>query len=580
MAKSPARIRTRLIFSYFFASLIPLTIAIILMAEVAARKLEDAALEFASTYSNQIIDNLNTFIDDFDSITKSLLVDPELVNKLSHYEGLSQTEEIEYMAQAGRMMATTSTLLKNANSISFLSASGKLYTYGLTNDQIDDSALRSQRWLQKIIENEDTITITESHDASYKRFTEDKAQFVTFSRKIFSYEHLYIGTLLVDYEPSSLLGEKSKVDSETLKNLRVVIHNGESSLVYDSQNLDGSYDENSTENIIYSNETDHGKLSLAIILPKKNLKVHQTVINLVAVLCMVVGLLLVVIISLPVSHGITKPILTLRRQMKLAEGGDYEIVDVEHASLEVRDLIRNYNKMITRIKQLINEVYLADIEQKNSKLLALQTQINPHMLFNTLETIRMKALLQKDMEVAEMVKALSRMFRIMLNTSKRHTLAEEISYTKDYSMLQGLRYPDMFKLDINMDESLADAQALPMIIQPIVENAFVHGLKGRDVKMNILVSCTLEEGDIIVTVTNDGQTPDAERLSKLQERLSHCLERKQNPNEETSIGLVNIAERIKLSYGNTYGVYVTVPQEGGLAVTVRFPYRSSGEEKE
>lgn len=580
MAKSPARIRTRLIFSYFFASLIPLTIAIILMAEVAARKLEDAALEFASTYSNQIIDNLNTFIDDFDSITKSLLVDPELVNKLSHYEGLSQTEEIEYMAQAGRMMATTSTLLKNANSISFLSASGKLYTYGLTNDQIDDSALRSQRWLQKIIENADTITITESHDASYKRFTEDKAQFVTFSRKIFSYEHLYIGTLLVDYEPSSLLGEKSKVDSETLKNLRVVIHNGEGSLVYDSQNLDGSYDENSTENIIYSNETDHGKLSLAIILPKKNLKVHQTVINLVAVLCMVVGLLLVVIISLPVSHSITKPILTLRRQMKLAEGGDYEIVDVEHASLEVRDLIRNYNKMITQIKQLINEVYLADIEQKNSKLLALQTQINPHMLFNTLETIRMKALLQKDMEVAEMVKALSRMFRIMLNTSKRHTLAEEISYTKDYSMLQGLRYPDMFKLDINMDESLADAQALPMIIQPIVENAFVHGLKGRDLKMNILVSCTLEEGDIIVTVTNDGQTPDAERLSKLQERLSHCLERKQNPNEETSIGLVNIAERIKLSYGNTYGVYVTVPQEGGLAVTVRFPYRSSGEEKE
>lgn len=580
MAKSPARIRTRLIFSYFFASLIPLTIAIILMAEVAARKLEDAALEFASTYSNQIIDNLNTFIDDFDSITKSLLVDPELVNKLSHYEGLSQTEEIEYMAQAGRMMATTSTLLKNANSISFLSASGKLYTYGLTNDQIDDSALRSQRWLQKIIENADTITITESHDASYKRFTEDKAQFVTFSRKIFSYEHLYIGTLLVDYDPSSLLGEKSKVDSETLKNLRVVIHNGEGSLVYDSQNLDGSYDENSTENIIYSNETDHGKLSLAIILPKKNLKVHQTVINLVAVLCMVVGLLLVVIISLPVSHSITKPILTLRRQMKLAEGGDYEIVDVEHASLEVRDLIRNYNKMITQIKQLINEVYLADIEQKNSKLLALQTQINPHMLFNTLETIRMKALLQKDMEVAEMVKALSRMFRIMLNTSKRHTLAEEISYTKDYSMLQGLRYPDMFKLDINMDESLADAQALPMIIQPIVENAFVHGLKGRDLKMNILVSCTLEEGDIIVTVTNDGQTPDAERLSKLQERLSHCLERKQNPNEETSIGLVNIAERIKLSYGNTYGVYVTVPQEGGLAVTVRFPYRSSGEEKE
>lgn len=83
-----------------------------------------------------------------------------------------------------------------------------------------------------------------------------------------------------------------------------------------------------------------------------------------------------------------------------------------------------------------------------------------------------------------------------------------------------------------------------------------------------------------MTVTNDGQTPDAERLSKLQERLSHCLERKQNPNEETSIGLVNIAERIKLSYGNTYGVYVTVPQEGGLAVTVRFPYRSSGEEKE
>ncbi len=577
MEKRPTKIRTRLIISYFLASLIPLAIAIILMAEVAARKLEDAALEFASTYSAQIVDNLNTFIEDFDSITKSLLVDPELVNKLSHFENLSTAEEFIYMEQAGRMMATTSTLLKQARSISFLSANGKLYTYGLTNDQIDDSALRSQRWLQKIIENSETITITESHDASYKIFTEDRTQFVTFSRKIFNYEHLYIGTLLVDYEPSSLIGKKGEVESDTLKNLRVVIHNSEGCLVYDSQNLDGSYDPASPESIIYSNRTEHGKLSLAIILPKKNLKVHQGVINLVAILCMVVGLLLVVVISLPISHSITKPILALRHQMQLAEGGDYEIVAVGHASLEVQDLISNYNRMITQIKQLINEVYLADIAQKNSKLLALQTQINPHMLFNTLEAIRMKALVQKDMEVAEMVKALSRMFRIMLNTSSHHTLAEEVSYTRDYAKLQAMRYPEMFDLDMTMDDSLSDAQALPMIIQPIVENAFVHGLKGRDRKMSVHLECSREGDDVLVTVSNDGQTLDKDGLERLQKRLSSCLERSQNPNEETSIGLVNIAERIRLSYGEGYGVYVSVPDGGGLAVSVRFPYRSAEE---
>jgi len=573
------RIRTKLIMSYFIACFIPLLISIMLMAKYAENKLEDSAREFASAYSAQITDGLNTFIQDYNSITESLLMDGALLEKLSNYSGLSTSEKVEYMQQANRMMARAGMLMKQAKSISFYSASGDLYTYGLSNDIILGSELLSEEWFQNLIGKDETVSLTEIHEATYKKFTEDKTRYVTFSRKIYNYEYQYIGTLLVDFEPDDLINiNKDFSSAEILKDIRILIWNQDDKLIFDTDlenagNLESIHLQPSDELIVYSSSTEHKNLNVKIIIPRKNLRVRSEMINMFAIISALISLMTVAAISLFVSRDITKPILNLQRQMNLAESGDYEIAIDNDSSVELQELTKNYNNMITKIKVLINEVYLADIEQKNAKLLALQTQINPHMLYNTLEAIRMKALTQGDHQVAEMVKALARMFRNMLSTKVGHSLREEVLYTQDYMMLQNLRFPGMLRLDVNIPDFIMECESLPMILQPIVENAIIHGFKDRRKILNILISgYALDDKYIVVTVENDGQSLEKSQLDELCRRLEDPIGRKKGQGKER-IGLMNIAERIRLSFGDTYGVKVSVPEQGGVSVSISLPQR-------
>ncbi len=573
------KIRSKLIISYFIACFIPLLISIILMAKIAENKLEDSAREFASAYSAQLTEGLNAFIQDYNSITESLLIDGELLEKLSKYSDLSTSEKVEYMQQANRMMARAGMLMKQAKSISFYSASGDLYTYGLSNDIILGSELFSEEWFQNLLEKDETVSITGIHEAPYKKFTEDNTRYVTFSRKIYNYNYLYIGTLLVDFEPEDLVKiNKDFSSAEILKDIRIVIWNKDNRRIFDSdyekaENLEFIDIQPSDELIVYSSSTEHKNLSVNVIIPRRNLRVRSEIINMVAIISAMISLMVVAAISLSVSRDITRPILNLQHKMNLAESGEYEIAINGDVSVELEELIKNYNNMITKIKQLIDEVYLADIKQKDAKLLALQTQINPHMLYNTLEAIRMKALTQGDNHVADMVKALARMFRNMLSTKSEHSLREEVSYTQDYMMLQNMRFPGMLKLDVHIPDSIMECESLPMILQPIVENAVIHGFKGGRKRLNIAISgYILDDRDVVVTVENDGQSLEQPQLDELSRRLAEPVYRNQEKSIDR-IGLMNIAERIRLSFGETYGVKVSVPERGGVSVSISFPLR-------
>lgn len=566
------KLRTRLLLSYFIACFVPLVITLILLGEYSEKRLEDSIREFTTVYSSQITENVNSFIHDFDMITKSILVDGELLEDLSRFDDLSTIERVEYMQDAKKLMARAATLLESANSISFYSANGELYNYGISNDPTSASAMVSSDWFLELIQKDDAINITGMHNVPYKLFEADDTMNVTFSRRIYNYEYEYIGTLLVDYSPDDLVKINEEVfDYEFLKDSRIRIWNKDGKLIYDSS-FGVPLDD---EMIEYSSITEGNALSVKIDIPRSNLRFHSKAVGYVALLSSLVGFILVALISLPLSKDITRPIRHLQHQMNLAEEGEYEILVDDDATQEMKDLIDNYNKMILKIKQLITEVYLADIKQKNAKLLALQTQINPHMLYNTLEAIRMKALTQGDMEVSNMVKALARMFRTMLSTKSTHSVRDEVSYTKDYMILQNVRNPGMYELEVDFPEEILDCSSLPMILQPIVENAIKHGYKGKGDVLHINLSGYTDRNDIFIDVRNNGKGLDDERIAELNKILEMPLDAQGND----SIGLVNIAERIRLRYGSDYGLKVLALENGDVCIRIRFPKTYEGEGK-
>jgi len=568
-----SKLRTRLLLSFFFASFVPLMVTLILLGNYSENKLEDSIREFTVVYSSQIMDNVNAFIHDFDVVTKSILIDGELLEDLSHFQELSTTEQVDYMQNAKKLMARAAMLLESASGISFYSPNGLLYTYGITNDLTLDTEMVSSDWFRELIETDETIAITGMHSVPYRLFVDENAKFVTFSRRVYNYEYEYIGTLLVDYSSDDLVNINSTAfDYEFLRNAHIQIWNNEGKLIYDSGISDYDLGQDMIE---YTSSTDGNALKVKIEIPRKNLHFHSKAVGWFAFVSSLLGFLLVALISLPVSKDITRPVRNLQNQMKRAEEGDYEILVDDKATMEMSALIENYNKMIMRIKQLITEVYLADIKQKNAKLLALQTQINPHMLYNTLEAIRMKAITQGDVEVANMVKALARMFRTMLSTKSSHTVREEVSYTQDYMVLQNVRNPGMYDIHFDIPEEILDSSSLPMVLQPLVENAIKHGYKGRGEVLVISVEGHLDNDDIVLDVRNNGKVIDSDQIAELNKLLAMPIDAQGNDR----IGLVNIAERIRLRYGSDYGLTIYESEKGEVCIRIRFPKNNDGEEK-
>ena len=567
----PLRIRTKLAISYFVACLFPLTVSITLITWVSERKLEQSAREFASAYSASVTDSLDAFIGDFDSITKSLLFDADLIGGLSTVSDTNMDGRIVYVSLANKLSARASMLMKEAKGMAFYSASGNLYTYGITS--IPDAGMSGHdaQWFSELTQTTDTIAIAGIHSVPYFNSNSVETDCITLARRIYNYEHRYLGTLLVNFEPQSILVTGTRYEgSQSIKDYRVVIRTEKGRLVVDSSGQDGTIPD-SKNYIFYSARTAHLGLVVEVFIPVKSLRVGAWMVRMVSLFAGLLCFFLMALISQPIADSITKPIRLLQKQMNLAEQGEYEIAVFEDSSIEVVDLIQNYNNMIRRIRTLINEVYLADIAQKDAKLMALQTQINPHMLFNTLEVIRMKAITQGDMPVAEMVKALARMFRVMLSPEQGHTVRDELSYIADYFMFQKMRFPDLCELSIEVPDPIPGCEALPMILQPIVENAFAHGFVDRRKLFHIRIEGHLIKSNVFLSIENDGTSPNRAQLEKMQKALDYPEMDKTRACEH--IGLVNIAERIRLRYGKPYGVEVSIPEHGGMRVVVCFPER-------
>ncbi|WP_166246282.1 cache domain-containing sensor histidine kinase [Paenibacillus turpanensis] len=277
-----------------------------------------------------------------------------------------------------------------------------------------------------------------------------------------------------------------------------------------------------------------------------------------------------------ISKRLTRPVQSLKNKMQLAASGYLESKVIPAGQDEIADLGRSFNLMIDKIKTLLEQSIKEQEEKKKSELRALQAQINPHFLYNTLDSIVWMAEAGKNDRVIELVKSLSRLFRISLSKGRDWiTLEKELEHVHSYLVIQQLRYRDILDYEINVDASLYGCPMLKMTLQPIVENAIYHGIKNKRGKGLIRIGGKPESSQtFVLTVEDNGIGIPQEVL----ERLRADLEKGELPEEtgkEVSggFGLHNVQQRIRLFYGEWYGVHIESTLQQGTTVTIRIPTR-------
>lgn len=272
-----------------------------------------------------------------------------------------------------------------------------------------------------------------------------------------------------------------------------------------------------------------------------------------------------------ISGSISKPIRELYKMTKSISEGNLD-VRVENKNIdEIAALGRSFNIMTQKIKELLENSIKEQKALKKTELKLMQAQINPHFLYNTLDTIVWMAEGNKSDEVIEIVKALSNFFRITLSKGNDLiTIQEEIEHIRSYLIIQRIRYRDIMKYHIEVDSALNEYRILKLTLQPLIENALYHGIKNKREGGTISIRGFIGRHDnIIFMVEDDGAGISKERLEKIQAELDN--DNSEIIIKESGFGLNNVHKRIKLNYGAQYGLKIKSELKKGTLVSVNIP---------
>ncbi|MDF2614739.1 MAG: hypothetical protein K0S71_2525 [Clostridia bacterium] len=291
----------------------------------------------------------------------------------------------------------------------------------------------------------------------------------------------------------------------------------------------------------------------------------------ILIFAIVISIALIMVIT----KGLTSSLKKLSKQMSMAGKGDFKTrVDVK-GSYEITSLARKYNSMITQIDDLIEKNYLAEISAKTAHLIALETQINPHFLYNALQVISAKAIVNKQSDIYRMIEALAFNLRYAFKQDGMVTVDMEMKHIRSYLLLQEARFDGRLEVDIFVDEDTHHMTIPKISIYTIVENSAEHGLENTANKMLIKINVSLREGRLIVSVSDNGPGIAESRLAELRKWLEE--EQMLFENNE-SIGLRNLNARIKILYGKEATLSIESTEGVGAVTTMILPMAKGGDE--
>ena len=266
------------------------------------------------------------------------------------------------------------------------------------------------------------------------------------------------------------------------------------------------------------------------------------------------------------SMAIVKPLDQLKDGMRRAQDHDFKLRLENDRTDEIGALTDSFNCMLDRINTLVNQVYQQELAQKNAEIEALQAQINPHFLYNTLDSVNWMLIARGEMDISAVVVALGKLMQYSMDTARAMvSLEEEYRNVRDYLMIQKNRLEDRLEFTLELDETLKCFPVPKLILQPLVENAIKYGIEPSLQPGHILVRTRKTDDDIQILVKDNGCGMDEAQLTFYRRLLRNDL------SGQTNIGVRNVARRLQLHFGGRCGFNVSSRPGDGLSITIRIP---------
>ena len=327
------------------------------------------------------------------------------------------------------------------------------------------------------------------------------------------------------------------------------------------EKYDGEWREVSVKSVGYTG------WKLLSVTPEKGLPLNNLKMRLFVVFVVAAFLLVLILTNTFISSRITIPIQKLEKSVNAIEAGDLNTEVYMGGSYEIRHLGRSIGDMAKRIKTLMEDIVTEHESKRKSEFDTLQSQINPHFLYNTLDIIVWMIENEQKQEAVKVVTALARFFRISLSKGKSIiTVRDELEHIRNYLMIQQMRFKNKFVFEIDAKEDVMDLVSLKLMLQPLVENAIYHGMEFMDGDGEIRVEVYREADNLWFRISDNGLGMTKEQVDSLLDEKNHVSSQK-----GSGIGVKNVNERIRLYFGTDYGLTIWSRPDEGTTISICLP---------
>ena len=576
--------------SVIFATVAVLVLsAVVIVTGVSMKFTNTSIFENSSEYTHTIIQQMNQNIDSYIDYMENIAY---LISSNEDVQDYLFDEKIDNEGRY-RILNQFQTILDSRSDIrnvGIISKNGRMLINDGSKSVNQDLDLNTQEWYATALEKPNGPILTSSHVQHI--ISGERPWVITLSRGIRdrSGSGEKEGVFFIDLNYSAISGlcDQSTVGTKGY----AFILDAKGNIVYHPQQQQ-LYNELQTENISLIMDTDEdtvltgtgndGKLysisrsektgwtvvdctNVKELLSKS--RQAQSVYVLTAIILVIVALLF----SRFMARSITLPIQKLRDSMKKVQEGDFSVSDVVVDSKnEIGSLTKSFDVMTHRIHELMEQNVHEQEEKRKSELKALQSQINPHFLYNTLDSIIWMAEGKKNEEVVLMTASLARLLRQSIsNEDEVVPIANEVEYARGYLTIQKMRYKDKLEFQIEVDSSILYIPLIKLVLQPIIENAVYHGLKYKESKGLLIVKGFMKDGNAVLQVIDDGVGMD-------EETLAHIYDKHKVNYHSNGVGVYNVQKRLKLYYGEDYGITYTSELGKGTTATITIPGRQEGQ---
>lgn len=576
---SRAKLKNKLIASFFILALTPTLVVGIFSCYKSINAIKSKTMKYSQQILRETSINIESNINSINMICDEILLMEPVQYSLQNYKDLDFVTKGNNIVNITDYFTGRYQILKYLNDVEIVTNDFEfLYNYGyceFKKEELKSIAKMADEldgkigWSYIFLNNKSNILV-------YRKLKSEK------TRKGIGYLFIALDEqLFTNIYKDINLGEKSEVfiiDSQgmVISSIGTDVKMGKK---YKQQNLIEELLRHNKENEnIFTLVTDKEKYLvpnmplnneewfLVSTIPYFNFnkESHEIMLNIIWV--SIVCILAIAFLSITISKIIWRPLNKLVSHMKDVQKGKFDIEIDCNGNDEISYLTTNFKNMVVQIERLINEVKKEQDEKREIEIQMLQAQINPHFLFNTLNSLKWTAMISQANSVSKGLGALAEILRsTIIEKNELISIKDEVKNLDNYIIIQKIRYGTSFDITYDIDNQLLDCKILKFLLQPIVENSIIHGQNNIDHMLEIRLICYKEYDKIKIIIEDNGSGLDENKLMKELDTD------KKNKEKISSIGIYNVSERIKLTFGEEYGLYIKGEKNLGTTVTIYIP---------